>query len=319
MRCFALIDISSFRDTLIKSLSALTLLAIAWLLASCGSGNNNARQVPPPNIDGSWELIAVPTASTGAATGIEVQLTEGQILDNGIYVPNGQIAADSSQIAFVDLETVNNNINIDTSNSSGFGGSCSASATTNNSLSGNVTGLGQAITFSFTANGNVFNASGTLSGDGQSIVNGTYMPQGTTTCDTQGGTITGTIVSLPTGQFQGTMCSPSLNCSNPDGVTATVSAKSGTVTVTLLFSSGPDDGTSLTLTGPAQGNSFSVQGTYQGSSVTYYGYSEQVYVSNTTTNGNVQSVYVVDAADPCFSTPGTSCSSGSLLQVPQIP
>jgi hypothetical protein len=61
-------------------------------------------------------------------------------------------------------------------------------------------------------------------------------------------------------------------------------------------------------------NAFSVLGTFQGYEVNYYGYFEQVY--NASISTNVQSVYLVNAADPCFANPGTTCITATILQIP---
>lgn len=272
------------------------------ILMSCGSGTSSSSgALPPPNIAGAWEFIAV--SNGGETTGIEVALTEGQTIQNGISVPNGQIAASSTQIAFVSLTTTSGNLNI-----TGFGGSCAAAFDSNNSLGpGTVTGLGETMNFSFTANGNVFSVTAQLGGDGKSILNGTYTAQAGNTCSDSGGQITGTNVSKISGTYQGAMCplgASSTTCSNPqnftDTATATVSESGGgTMTATLNFTAGPDAGTNLTLTGPVTGNAFSVSGTYQGSPITLYGYFEQVYDS--TLQVNVPSLYLVNGSDAAVS------------------
>ena len=288
-----------------KIVAGMVLLALSGLLVSCSSNNSSSSTLPPPNIAGYWEFLAL--SSNGAVTGIEVQLTEGQQLVNGVEVPNGQIAADSAQMNFVTLISGANQ----TYNISGFGGSCGATPTTTNSLSGTVTGLGAAINFTFTANSSVFNVTANLS-DGKTVLNGTYTPQAGNTCADPGGTITGLAVSVQTGQYIGKMCSPAETaCSSPDDdVTATVSSKSGQVTLALALTGA--DNTSFNLAGPLIGNSITVQGTFHGQGVTYYGYSEAVSSAGT----NVASLYLVNAADPCFANPGTTCSTATILQLP---
>jgi hypothetical protein len=286
--------------------SAAALALLCGVLISCDTSRNPPPigSQPAPNIAGSWEFIA--TSQNGTMTGIEAALTEGQVLENGLEVPNGQIAASGSQIAFVTLTTSDGNVNI-----TGFGDGCGATPTTVNNLSGTVTGLGNPITFSFTANGNVFNATATLGTDGKSIINGTYTPEGTTACDQNGGTISGTSVSAVTGTYQGQMCSPSeLSCSSyDDSVTATVTSKSGQITLSLVLSG--KDNTSFSPVGPLIGNAFSVEGTFQGNPVTYYGYFE--------VHANAQSVYLVDSADPCFSNLQTPCTTATVLSIPPSP
>jgi hypothetical protein len=272
------------RSRLTRGTFAAVALFICANLLSCG-GSKSSISVPPiPGIAGPWEFIAV-SNDNNYITGIEVALKESQVLVNGVAQPNGQISANSTQIAFVSLETVSQNLN-----ATGFGGPCGSSALANSSLGpGTVTAPAATMTFSFTENGIVFNVTGTLSGDGQSFLNGTYTQSGTT-CPDSGGTITGAVVPKLTGMYAGQVCQPSSStCSNtPDTATATLSeSSSGTLTLTLAFTGGPDAGANLTLTGPATGNAFSVSGTFQGQLVTYYGYYELVK--------NVTSVYLVNA------------------------
>ncbi len=292
-----------FLGTKSKIAAGIALIVLTSLVLGCSSSHSSLATQPVPNIAGPWEFIA--TSSTGSMTGIEVQLTEGQTLQNGVQVPNGQIAADSAQLTFISLTPMANQTN----NISSFGGSCGATATTLNSLSGMIT-VGQSIDFTFTANGNVFNVNGTLSTPG-SLFNGTYTPQAGNTCSDPGGTISGLPVSIPAGQYAGEMCSPSeTSCSDfDDNVNATVTFKSGQITLNLQLSGA--DNTSLTVTGPVNGAAFSVLGTYQGSSVTYYGYFEAVYEASS--GANVQGLYLVNAADPCFANPGATCSTATII------
>lgn len=291
--------------SLLRTASAAVAAA---LLVSCGGSPSTENALPPPNIAGPWEFIA--SSKNGSTTGIEVALTEGQVQQNGLLVPNGQIAATGTQITFVSLQTISGNLNV-----SDFGGSCAATTTTTNNLGpGTVSGFGQPVTFSFTANGSVFNVSATLSGDGKSIVNGTYTAQAGNACADGGGSISGTSVAKIAGMYQGPMCplaASSATCSNPqnftDTATVTASESGSTLTVTVAFSAGPDAGTNLTMTGPVTGNAFTVQGTYQGQIIVYQGYFEQVYDS--TLQVNIPSLYFVNSSD-------TSVSIG-VLGVPQ--
>jgi hypothetical protein len=294
-----------------KLSAAAAVAALCGVLISCGSSNKvSTGSQPAPNIAGSWEFIA--TSQSGTMTGIETALTEGQVLENGLEVPNGQIAASGSQIDFITLTTTDGNVNI-----SSFSDGCGATPTTVNNLSGAVSGLGNPITFTFTANGNVFNATATLSSDGTSITNGTYTPQGTTACDQNGGTIIGTAVTAATGTYQGQMCSPAeSSCSSyDDSVTATITAKSGQLTLGLVLTG--KDNTNFSPVGPLAGNAFSVEGTFEGNAVTYYGYFEAVYSSTQQTTA--QAVYLINSADPCFSNPQTSCTTATVLFVPPNP
>jgi hypothetical protein len=295
-----------------NALAAMALVALVSAFLSCGSGSNSSTgpQIPP-NIAGSWELIAV--SNTGSVTGIEVALTEGQVLDGGIEVPNGQISASSAQIAFVSLATVSQNLNI-----TGFGGGCGATASSVNSLGPGTVSANNTVAFTFTENGNVFNVTTTLGSGGTTMVNGTYTPQSGNACSDPGGTITGTLVSVPSGTYTGQMCplADSTSCSNQsDDVNAAVSGKSGQLTLNLNLSG--TDNTDFSLTGPYTGNSFLVRGTFEGQPVTYYGYFEQVY--NNTLQINVQSVYLISAADSCFSNSADTCTTATVLSVPQNP
>jgi hypothetical protein len=262
--------------------TVIALFICAGLL-SC-SGSSKVSPTPIPGIAGPWEFIAV-SNNNSYITGVEVALKEGQVLVDGVEQPNGQISANSTQISFVSLDSVSQIYN-----ATGFGGPCDAAGSSNNSLGpGNITAPNANMTFTFTENGVVFNATGTLSGDGQSFLNGTYTQSGTS-CADSGGAITGTVVPKLNGMYAGKICQPSdLTCtSTPDTATATLSeSSSGTLTLTLAFTGGPDSGASLTLTGPVTGNAFSASGTFQGQVVTYYGYYEVVK--------NVASVYFVNA------------------------
>ncbi len=295
---------SKFSDNILTGFGALWLTAA---LVGCGSGKGSQGVTPPAsNIAGLWEFIAVSNASGNSTSGIEVALSEGQVLDNGIEVPSGQINANSSQMQFVSLKSVNSIFNI-----TAFGGMCGATFTSVNALTGTVGQLGSTITFTLTANNNVFDVVATLGTDGKSVINGTYTPETGNTCADPGGTITGTAVVVPSGQYVGSMCSPAeaLPCSSRnDSVTATVSSKSNTITLSLELS-GVDNAT-LTLTGPATGNSFSAQGVFQGQGITYYGYFEP------TGSSALESIYLVSANDPCLSTPDTSCTTATVLQTP---
>jgi hypothetical protein len=281
-----------------KSVPAKLLLRVALLLVfaflvSCGGNKSSITGPPTPNIAGAWEFVAVsnttdPSSNKPYVTGIEVALKEGQVLVNGIEEPDGQITASGTQIAFVSVNP-NSTTNV---NITGFGGACQP-ITTANSLAGSITAPNAPINFTFTENGNVFNVTATLSGDGQSVLNGTYTAQTENTCPDAGGTITGyTVPKILSNTYAGQICQPtSSSCTDlADTVTATVSeSSSGTLTLNLAFTAGPDAGTNFTMQGPVTGNAFSVSGTFAGVLVTYYGYYEVV--------GTTQSLYFVNAAD----------------------
>jgi hypothetical protein len=278
-----------FRFVTPKLIVWIALLVVCGTLISCGGSNLSSLPGQPiPNIAGPWEFIA--SSSNGSVTGIEVALAEGQVLVNGMQEPDGQITASGTQIAFVALDPT-------TSNVTAFGGNCLPITSVNNLGPGSVTALNAPINFTFTENGNVFNVTGTLSGDGKSILNATYTAQSGNICSDSGGTIMGTVVSKLSGTYTGQMCPPaSTSCQSAadftDNVTATVSeSSSSTLTLSLLLSG--TDNTNFTLSGPVTGNAFSLQGTFQGQTLTYYGYSEQVYSSTLQTN--VPSLYLVNA------------------------
>ncbi|HYM75056.1 MAG TPA: hypothetical protein VE377_03685 [Candidatus Dormibacteraeota bacterium] len=260
-----------------------TLVVMGGALVSCGGNRLSIPAQTIPNIAGSWEFVAI--SSSGSVTGIEVALTEGNVLVNGFQQPNGQITATSTQIAFVSLSPTTLNI-------TGFGGVCQP-VTSSNALSGAVTATDSPIQFMFTENGNVFNVNGTLSGDGKSVLNGTYTAQSGNTCSTDtGGTITGLAVPKVSGMYAGTMCPLSTTCSSSqdftDTVTATATENSSSVLTLNLTLTGTDNA-SLTLTGPVTGNAFLLQGTVQGQTVVYSGYYEVIK--------NVPSLYLVNATD----------------------
>ena len=286
---------------------AVSILILCSALLSCG-GSKSSISTPDPNIAGSWEFIA--TSQDGSITGIEVALQEGQVLVGEIEQPNGQISANQNQIAFVSLKSVSQNLN-----ATSFGGSCQATAASANSLGPNsVTALAAPINFTFTENNNVFNVTGSLSGDGQSLVSGTYTAQNTNTCADAAGTITGSIVPKLSGIYAGSMCPLAVNgntvvndCSlSPmDSVTATLTESSGgTLTITLALQG--SDNTNLTLSGPVTGNAFSVSGAFQGQPVIFYGYHE------VTTSSLVSTTYMVNSTDPCLANPQTQCTAITL-------
>lgn len=270
--------------------ASIAIMMGCGIAVSCGGGRSGITNPPTPNVAGAWEFVAV--SDSGPVTGIEVALKEGQQLVNGNFQPDGQITATSTQIAFVNLHTASQNLN-----ATGFGGSCAATAAPTNGLGpGSVTAPNAPVSFTFSENGNVFNVTGTLSGDGLSVLDGTYTPQTGNACVTDtGGTITGMIVSKLAGTYAGKMCPlGSTSCQSPqtdftDSVTATLSENSSaTLTVNFAFTAGPDQGTPLTMTGPVTGNAFAISGVFQGQQLTFYGYFESV--------GNTASLYFQNAS-----------------------
>lgn len=286
----------------LKPVQLVAVLVLCGVLLSCGSSSSTTSMSQViPNISGPWEFIAV--SNNGPVTGIEVALAEGQTLVNGLEQPDGQISASSTQIGFVSLDPT-------TLDATGIGGSCLPLTTANSLGPGSITALGAPIQFTFTENGNVFNVTATLSGDGKSVLNGTYTQQTGNRCTTDtAGTITGTAVSALTGIFAGQMCSPASTTCSTEAVTATVSEHSGQLTLSLLLSE-TSGSTSFSATGPATGNAFTVTGVFQGQNVTYYGYYEQV--------NNSPSIYLVNAADPCFANPQATCTTATVLPLQPI-
>src|SRR5215469_728942 len=98
--------------------SLVLLIAIAAML-SCAGHSSSIGTPPMANIAGAWEFIATSQtgSNTGVVTGIEVAMSEGQVLVNGLNQPNGQISASGSQISFISLAPSTLNI-------SEFGGPC---------------------------------------------------------------------------------------------------------------------------------------------------------------------------------------------------
>jgi hypothetical protein len=273
-----------------KSAAMFALLISLAITVSCAGNSKSITPSSTPNIAGPWEFVAISqtSAGIGVVTGIEVALSEGQVLENGLNLPDGNITANSNQISFVSLAP--NSLNI-----TDFGGPCQ-STPGDSSLTGTVTSTDATVQFTFTENGNVFKVTATLSGDGKSL-NGTYVPDtssgtiNTCTADS-GGSITGNMVGKITGNFSGQICAlgeSSSSCEPNDTATATASENSSNILTLNLTLTGVDN-TALTLTGPVTGNSFTLQGTVKGQIVTYYGYYETV--------NNVLSIYLADATNP---------------------
>lgn len=262
---------------------SLVFLMACAVLVSCGGNSSSFPSQPTPNIAGAWEFVAV--SNSGSVTGIEVSLSEGSVLVNGVSEPNGQVTATSNQISFVSLSPTTLNI-------TGFGGTCQP-VSTDRALTGSVTAIDSPFQFSFTENGNVFSVTGTLGGDGKSLLNGTYTAQAGNGCaaDT-GGTITGLAVSKISGTYAGQMCAlsdTSSPCQLVDTATAVASENSSS-NLTLTLNLTGTDNTSFTLTGPVTGNAFTLQGTIQGQPVIYQGYYEPVK--------NIPSLYLVNSTNP---------------------
>jgi len=265
----------------------LALAVLSVTLLSC-SGRSSIPPVPTPNISGSWEFVAASTTNPGYVTGIEVALKEGQVLVDGAYAPNGQISASGPQIEFISFTPAGGIV---------FGGNCAPAAeNTGNSLTGSISGNAGTMNFTFTENGNVFNATAVLDASGQSIDSGTYTAQSGSGCN-DSGSLTGKIVPKLSGSFTGELTLPD---GTSDGVTATVSENSSASLTLNLLATGPDVAT-FSLSGPVAGNYFSVTGTFnvggQDQSATYDGYYELTYDSLTGVN-DIPSLYMVNVTVP---------------------
>jgi hypothetical protein len=292
-------------------------VALAIALVSC-SGRSSIPPGPLPNVSGSWEFIAASSMNPGYSTNIEVALKEGQVFVNGNYQENGQISASGQQITFVGFTPAG---------TIAFGGNC-AEATTNpgNSLSGNISGVGGSMNFTYTENGNVFNVTAILDASSQSIDSGTYTEQAAPASQSNGacngnvdptiidsGSITGKIVSKLSGTYTGQICQPlDTLCSNtPDTAIATLGPSGSTLGVNLLLTGA--DNASFTLTGPVTANAFSVQGTFQGQTVAYLGYYELTYDSLTNVD-DIPTLYLVNATNS-----STEPTYAGTLTVPRTP
>jgi hypothetical protein len=287
-----------------RSILPMLLAAIALVLTGCAgspskssnsSTTTTAAQIP--SIAGAWEFKL--ESSSGTLTGIEVALQEGTMLSNGVYMPDGSISASGTQMAFVTLSST-------TGLAAGFGGYCPAGSGSANTLSGAITALDNAISnFTFTENGNAFNVTATLSGDGKSML-GTYQSASGSACP-DSGTFTGSTVSKLSGTYAGNLTLPSCTANGCDLATATLSeSSSGAATLSLVLT-GTNQG-SLTLTGPVTGNAFAVQGTLEGQTVVLDGYYELSY-NTLDQQYDLPTLYVVNATTPT--------QAAGLLTVPQ--
>ena len=274
-----------------KAIALVTLVMVIAAMMSCAGHSSSIGQPPTANIAGAWEFIATSQtgSNTGVVTGIEVAMSEGQVLVSGLNQPNGQISANSNQISFISLAPSTLNI-------SEFGGPCQSTPGTNglsgNSLTGSVTAPDAPMQFTFTENGNVFTVNGTLGGDGKSLATGTYTAQADNACTADsGGTITGNLVANIVGTFLGKMCAlgdTTSPCQPVDSATA-AAAENSSNNLTLNLTLTGTDNTSVSLSGPVTGNAFNLYGTVQGQIVTYEGYYEVI-------NG-VSSLYLVNATN----------------------
>jgi len=265
--------------------SLVLLIAIAAML-SCAGHSSSIGTPPMATIAGAWEFIATSQtgSNTGVVTGIEVAMSEGQVLVNGLSQPNGQISANSNQISFLSLAPSTLNI-------SQFGGPCQ-STPGSNGLNGSITAPDAPMQFNFTENGNVFTVSGTLGGDGKTLLNATYTAQAGNPCMADsGGTITGNMVARITGTFLGKICAldDAASPCQPVDTASAAAAENSSNNLTLTLTLTGTDNTTVTLTGPVTGNAFNLYGTVQGQIVTYQGYYEVI--------NSVPSIYLVNATN----------------------
>jgi hypothetical protein len=259
------------------------LIAIAAALVACSG--HTIPQAAIPNIGGPWEFLAGSSNDTTHVTGIEVALKAGQSLVNGVEQANGMVSATgATQIAILTINVADGTV--------AFGGSCLTGVGTY-SLAGSISSLAGPFNFTYTENGNIFNVTATLSGDGRSAT-GTYSSASGSNCS-ESGTITGTAVPKLSGTYVGQLTLPD---GTNDTVTATLSEDSNSVLSLNLVATTPDQ-TSFTMTGPATGNAFLVQGTFQGQPVAYAGYYQL------TTPAMVPSVYFVNATNAAEAYAGT--------------
>jgi hypothetical protein len=269
-----------------KAMALFALVVVIAAMLSCAGHSSSIGTPPMANIAGAWEFIATSQtgSNTGVVTGIEVAMSEGQVLVNGLSQPSGQVSANSNQISFISLAPSTLNI-------SEFGGPCQSTPGTNG-LTGSITDPDAPMQFTFTENGNVFTVSGTLGGDGKSLLNGTYTAQAGNACTADsGGTITGNMVPRITGTFKGNLCAlgdTASPCQPVDSAIA-VAAENSSNNLTLNLTLTGTDNTNVTLSGPVTGNDFNLYGTVQGQIVTYQGYYEVV--------NSVLSIYLVNATN----------------------
>jgi hypothetical protein len=270
------------------------LMAFAALgLSSCGGGRGYQPTLYP-SMAGQWEFVAASTQTPGIQTNVETNLQQPQTLVNGVYQPTNTLsAAGSQQITFLGVAAAapNQVPNIT------FVGNCPGSGA--NSITGTID-ANYNVSLSYSQNGNVFNANGTLSSDHKSIL-GTYTSQAGSACN-DSGTFIGTSATKLGGMYTGALCPPGASsCQFPqeatDNATATVSQSGSTVTVNMVLTG--QDNTSFSLTGPVTGNAFSVQGTFsiggQPQTVTYDGYYELTF-DCVTQAVDLPSLYLVNTA-----------------------
>jgi hypothetical protein len=272
-----------------RLVSAALLLALTVFLAACASTSHDSSTTVPPSISkisGGWEFRL--ESSSGGLSAAEVALQQGQVLVNGISQPSGDISASGTQVSFVTF--LANTPVID-----GFSGFCAPTGNSANSVNGTITGLGGDISnFTVTENGNVFNVTATLSGDGQSML-GTYASPASSGCK-DSGTFVGATVPKLFGTYVGSLTLPTCSTTGCDSATATMSESSNNTATLTLTLQGTDNGL-LTLTGPVTGNAFIVQGTLQGQAVVLDGFYEFT-LNPKDSQYDLPTLYLADSSAP---------------------
>jgi hypothetical protein len=254
-------------------------VAVSLLFVACGGRSSIPSPVSAPSIAGQWEFTAT-SINGSSSTGIEASLKEGQTLVNGAYQATGQVsAAGATQIAFLEVNLSTQAVQ--------FGGPCATAGDGSSSFSGTASSDGS-FNFTYTENGNVFNASTTL--NGQTLA-GTYSSAPGSTC-IETGSITGTIVPKLTGNYTGQLTLPD---GTSQAVTATLSENSSSILSLGLVGTGTNT-LAFSMTGPVIGNAFFLQGTFQAQSVAYEGYFQQIL--DPTTLLTTPAIYLVNNTDP---------------------
>jgi hypothetical protein len=208
---------------------------------------------------GAWEFVAHSTATSGATTLIESDLTAdgNQTSANG---PNAvQTATYLGGTWYIN-------------------GDCVSATPGQNSVSGTVTN--NTISLTFNEGGNLFTGQGTISGN---TISGTY--SGTNPSCSDSGTFTATQVPNLSGTFSGTLAFPS----GADQVTATLT-ESGNYALSFQTTlSGTDNGNFL-FSGFAVANASFVSGTVNGNPFSLFGY----FDASGTYTGTPNSIAVFD-------------------------
>ncbi|MGB7600230.1 MAG: hypothetical protein WBM24_07995, partial [Candidatus Sulfotelmatobacter sp.] len=210
-------------------------------------------------VSGAWEFVAT-SATNGSTTLVEADLTA----DGDQFRASGpsavQTATHVNSVWYVN-------------------GKCSSVSPGQNSVSGAVTG--NAISMTFNEGGNVFTASGALSGNSAS---GTYSGNSPDCPDS--GTFTGIQVPNLSGTFSGTL---SFSNGAKDHVTATLTEGSDYSLTFQTDLAGTDNGTYIFL-GSAVANVAFVSGSINGNAFQLFGY----FDGSGTYTGTPNSIEVFD-------------------------